>query len=246
MRLLRTISHHTSYGIALRDVEMLSEFSLRAHRAGRRFRRSRTNRQRRTPGERALNRCAPWALPEPRSKISVTDLKSLFDVILPGYLMADSSFETHFRQRIEEYFDREPKTSCPRMIQPFTLRRKKGAGPYRASAKIEDIRRCSLSEDQIRFYRDVVENQGRDLVQTLKDPDQNVPYCMCFAVLNYLTDLQSPFPVGRRIQDYGKYFGKVVAGKSFVELLTEPRFPARKWLSQSVCKNAGADRILSQ
>ena len=44
--------------------------------------------------------------------------------------------------------------------------------------KIEDVRRCSLSEDQIRFYKDVVDNQGKDLVMTLKDPDQKVPYML--------------------------------------------------------------------
>ena len=75
------------------------------------------------------------------------------------------------------------------MIHPFTLRRKKEQVLKELPPKIEDIRRCSLSEDQIRLYKDVVENQGRDLVQGLKDPDRSVSYIHVFAVLNYLKQI---------------------------------------------------------
>ncbi len=77
-----------------------------------------------------------------------------------------------------------------------------------------------MSDDQIRFYRDVVENQGRDLVQTLKDPDQKVPYMHVFAVLNYLKQIcNHPALLEGENKDYGKY----ASGKwdLFVELLDE-------------------------
>lgn len=209
----------TSYGIALRDVEMLSEFrfelivldEIQAIK----------NKSTKTyAAVRALESVCTVGLTGTPIENSVTDLKSLFDVILPGYLMADSSFETHFRQRIEEYFDPGAKDKLSRMIQPFTLRRKKEQVLTELPPKIEDIRRCSLSEDQIRFYRDVVENQGRDLVQTLKDPDQNVPYMHVFAVLNYLKQIcNHPSLLEGESKDYGKYS----SGKwdLFVELLDE-------------------------
>jgi SNF2 family DNA or RNA helicase len=66
----------------------------------------------------------------------------------------------------------------------------------------------------------VVENQGRTLVQILKDPDQNVPYMHVFAVLNYLKQIcNHPSLFEGEFKDYGKYS----SGKwdLFVELLGE-------------------------
>ncbi len=209
----------TSYGIALRDVEMLAEFrfelivldEIQAIK----------NKSTKTyAAVRALESVCTIGLTGTPIENSVTDLKSMFDVILPGYLMADSLFDTHFRQRIEEFSDPGAKDKLARMIQPFTLRRKKDQVLTELPPKIEDIRRCSLSEDQIRFYRDVVENQGRALVQTIKDLHQNVPYMHVFAVLNYLKQIcNHPAVLEGETKDYTKYS----SGKwdLFVELLDE-------------------------
>ncbi len=209
----------TSYGIALRDVEMLVEFrfdlivldEVQAIK----------NKSTKTYSAiRALESVCTIGLTGTPIENSVTDLKSLFDVILPGYLMTDSLFETHFRQLIEETNDYAAKEKLSRMIQPFTLRRKKDQVLKELPPKIEDIRRCCLSDDQIRFYRDIVENQGRTLVQTLKDPDKTVPYMHVFAVLNYLKQIcNHPALLEGESTNYEKY----ASGKwdLFVELLDE-------------------------
>ena len=209
----------TSYGIALRDIEMLSEFrfdlivldEIQAVK----------NKSTKTyAAVKALESACTVGLTGTPIENSVTDLKSLFDIILPGYLMSDSLFEDHFRFPIEEVSDRATKDKLSRMIQPFTLRRKKEQVLKELPPKIEDIRRCALSEDQIRFYRDVVNNQGQSLVQTLKDPDQKVPYMHIFAVLNYLKQIcNHPAMLEGETKDYGKY----TSGKwdLFVELLEE-------------------------
>jgi SNF2 family DNA or RNA helicase len=134
--------------------------------------------------------------------------------------MSDSVFETHFRFPIEEGGDKRTGEKLSRMIHPFTLRRKKEQVLKELPPKIEDIRRCSLSEDQIRLYRDVVENQGRDLVQTLKNSDSSVPYIHVFAVLNYLKQIcNHPAMLEGETKDYNRYS----SGKwdLFVELLEE-------------------------
>ncbi len=115
MRLLRNICSSLPRTVLRSGCGDALGISLRAHRAGADEIQAIKNKSTKTyAAVRALRigvHRGPYRNPD--RKNSVTDLKSLFDVILPGYLMADSSFETHFRQRIEEYFDREPKTSCP-------------------------------------------------------------------------------------------------------------------------------------
>ncbi len=209
----------TSYGIALRDREMLAEY---------RFElmvldevQSIKNKSTKTYAAiRSLEASCIIGLTGTPIENSVTELKSLFDITLPGYLLSDSSFESHFRVPIEEYSDREAKEKLRKLIRPFTLRRKKEQVLKELPPKIEDIRRCNLSESQTRFYRDVVENQGRELVQQLKDPDQKVPYMHIFAILNYLKQIcDHPILLEKQCVDYTKY----TSGKwdLFVELLDE-------------------------
>jgi superfamily II DNA or RNA helicase len=209
----------TSYGIALRDVEMLSDyrFDLLVLDEVQAVKNKSTKTY---AAVQTLESVCTVGLTGTPIENSVMDLKSLFDIILPGYLMSDSVFENNFRVPIEEGSDRPTREKLSRMIQPFTLRRKKDQVLKELPPKIEDIRRCTLSEDQIRFYRDVVENQGRDLVQTLKDPDQKVPYMHVFAVLNYLKQIcDHPALLEGENRDYTKYS----SGKwdLFVELLEE-------------------------
>jgi superfamily II DNA or RNA helicase len=209
----------TSYGIALRDIEMLAEFrfelivldEIQAVK----------NKSTKTyAAVTALQSVCTIGLTGTPIENSLADLKALFDIILPGYFMSDSVFENHFRMPIEEGNSPTAKEKLGRMIHPFTLRRKKDQVLKELPPKIEDVRHCSLTEDQVRFYRDIVENQGRDLVQALKDPESKVPYMHIFAVLNYLKQIcNHPVLLEKENRDYTKY----ASGKwdLFVELLDE-------------------------
>jgi len=209
----------TSYGIALRDIEMLADYrfelivldEIQAVK----------NKSTKTyAAVKALEAACTIGLTGTPIENSLTDLKSLFDIILPGYLMTDSVFDDHFRAPIEEGSDRASQEKLTRVIHPFTLRRTKDQVLKELPPKIEDLRRCSLSPDQIRFYRDVTENQGKELVQALKDPGSKVPYMHIFAVLNYLKQIcNHPALIEGDTVGYNKY----ESGKwdLFVELLTE-------------------------
>lgn len=209
----------TSYGIALRDIEMLAEFRFELLVLDE-IQTVKNPTTKTYAAVKALEAVCTIGLTGTPIENTVTDLKSLFDIALPGYLMSKTLFETHFRIPIEEGSDPATRERLSRMIQPFTLRRKKEQVLKELPPKIEDIRHCSLSEDQIRFYRDVVENQGRDLVMTLKDPDQKVPYMHIFAVLNYLKQIcDHPALLEAEARHYNRYS----SGKwdLFVELLEE-------------------------
>ncbi len=209
----------TSYGIALRDVEMLAEhkFDLIVLDEIQAVKNKATKTY---AAVEALQSVCTVGLTGTPIENTVRDLKSLFDIVIPGYLFSDSVFEQQFRCPIEEEADKATREKLSRMIHPFTLRRRKEQVLKELPPKIEDVRRCALSEDQMRFYRDVVDNQGRDLVMTLKDPDQKVPYIHIFTVLNYLKQIcNHPAMLEQESKDYGKYS----SGKwdLFLELLDE-------------------------
>jgi len=209
----------TSYGIALRDMDMLEAYHFEVVVLDE----IQAIKNKTTKTHVAIKRlqasCALGLTGTPIEN-TLADLKALFDIVLPGYLMTDSLFETHFRAPIEEASDKESEKKLTRMIHPFVLRRKKEQVLKELPAKIEDLRRCALSDDQVRFYRDLVEHQGKGLVQKLKDPDQTVPYMHVFAVLNYLKQIcNHPVLLEKENRDYHKYS----SGKwdLFVELLAE-------------------------
>jgi len=209
----------TSYGIALRDIEMLADYrfelivldEIQAVK----------NKSTKTyAAVKALESVCTVGLTGTPIENSVMDLKSLFDIVIPGYLLSDSLFENHFRCPIEEASDGAAKEKLSRLIQPFVLRRKKEQVLKELPPKIEDIRHCTLTDDQIRFYKDLVDNQGRNLIQKLKDPAQKVPYMHIFAILNYLKQIcNHPALLEGEKKDYKKY----TSGKwdLFVELLEE-------------------------
>jgi superfamily II DNA or RNA helicase len=209
----------TSYGVVLRDVEMLSEciFELVVLDEVQALKNKSTKTY--AAVKSLVANCIVGLTGTPVEN-SLTDLKALFDVILPGYLMSDASFEKNFRRPVEEEHRKGTAKKLTRMIHPFTLRRTKEQVLTELPEKIEDIRRCSLSEDQERFYKDIAENRGGDLVEALRDPSSKVPYIHVFAVLNYLKQVcDHPALLEPGEKDYRKY----ASGKweLFTELLEE-------------------------
>ncbi len=195
----------TSYGIALRDREILTETSFDLMILDE----VQAVKNRLTKTYHAIKslkaKCVIGLTGTPIEN-SVTELKALFDITLPGYFVSETVFETYFRIPIEENSDAVAKDRLAKLIHPFTLRRKKEQVLKELPPKIEDIRRCDLSETQYRMYRDVVDNQGQQLVQTLKDPDKTVPYMHIFAILNYLKQIcNHPAMLVGETGDYGKY-----------------------------------------
>ncbi len=235
----------TSYGIALRDIEMLSEhkFELIVLDEVQAVKNKSTKTY---AAVSALQSVCTIGLTGTPVENSLTDLKALFDVILPGYLSSDSSFENLFRFPIEEEQQGFAREKLVRLIHPFTLRRKKDQVLKELPPKIEDNRHCALSDDQIRFYRDVAENQGKDLVQTLKDPDKKVPYMHVFAVLNYLKQIcNHPALLEGETKNYKKYRVRQVG-----IVYRTPRGESRVWSKgggvQSIREDAGTHRIIPQ
>ncbi|MCF8127871.1 MAG: DEAD/DEAH box helicase [Deltaproteobacteria bacterium] len=133
----------------------------------------------------------------------LVELKALMDLTLPGYLGKDTDFDHRYVKPIETQQDEERRIQLSTLISPFTLRRKKESVLNDLPPKIEDIRTCTLSEDQVRLYRDAVSNKGNEIVKGLGQPEKTIPYIHIFALLNLLKQIcDHPALVKGNIEDY--------------------------------------------
>jgi superfamily II DNA or RNA helicase len=125
---------------------------------------------------------------------SLEDLKTLFDLILPGYLGSDASFVDRYVRPAEgrdrERLEQERLTGLRRVISPFVLRRLKASVLDELPEKIEDLRTCVLSDDQVGLYRDAIGGKGAELIRRIQEAgDEPLPYIHVFALLNLLKQI---------------------------------------------------------
>ena len=131
------------------------------------------------------------------------ELKALLDLTLPGYLGKDADFENRYVKPIENHGNEERRVQLSNLISPFTLRRKKESVLDDLPEKIEDLRTCTLSEDQVKLYRDAVSNKGNELLKNLKEEEKTIPYIHIFTLLNLLKQIcNHPALVKGKIDDY--------------------------------------------
>lgn len=117
------------------------------------------------------------------------ELKALFDLVLPGYLGTEHSFLERYGEAEDEDAGAVRREELSRLISPFILRRLKTSVLSELPEKIEDIRTCRLSDDQIKLYRDAIASRGRSLVKTLETDLAQVPYMHIFALLGMLKQI---------------------------------------------------------
>ncbi len=148
------------------------------------------------------------------------ELKTLMDLVIPGYLGRDETFMTRYVNPIEQNLKSPRRRELSRLISPFTLRRLKATVLSELPPKIEDIRTCRLSEDQVKLYRDAVANRGHELIQLLKKRKESVPYMHIFALLTLLKQICN-HPA--TVETNGKNHDQFQSGKweLFKELLAE-------------------------
>jgi SNF2 family DNA or RNA helicase len=105
------------------------------------------------------------------------------------------------------------------LIYPFKLRRTKENVLPDLPAKVEDIRHCALSEEQVKMYRDIIALKAQPLVEALKDEQAQVPYLHVFATLTLLKQICNHPALIKEDKNYKKYeSGKF---ELFKELLQE-------------------------
>ncbi|WP_456049019.1 SNF2 helicase associated domain-containing protein [Acetivibrio cellulolyticus] len=83
---------------------------------------------------------------------SLTELWSIFDFIMPGYLMSHNSFVTKFEKPIVQNNDKEILNTLSRFIRPFILRRLKSEVLQELPEKIESKVVADMTKEQKKLY----------------------------------------------------------------------------------------------
>jgi SNF2 family DNA or RNA helicase len=123
-------------------------------------------------------------------------------------------------RRREEEEEERARGELRRIIAPFVLRRLKQAVLDELPEKIEDLRTCALSPDQVRLYRDAVGGRGAELARAVAAAAGPLPYIHIFALLQLLKQIcDHPALALRRLDDAESF----ASGKwdLFRELLSE-------------------------
>lgn len=120
---------------------------------------------------------------------NLTELKSIFDFLLPGYFGSDDFFRRNFVLPITQKNTVSAELNLQRMIHPFKMRRTKNLVLKDLPEKVEDVKHCHLSEAQVKLYREVVDLKSQPLLRQLADENTPVSYLHVFAVITLLKQI---------------------------------------------------------
>ncbi|MFK7826746.1 MAG: SNF2-related protein [Oligoflexales bacterium] len=190
----------TSYGILLRDIKKLSEVSWHAIILDEAHYVKNNN----TATYRAackLQSKIRLCLTGTPMENHLGELKNLFDFLVPGYLGSDDYFRKHFINPIQNK-DLETELALQKLIYPLKLRRSKKQVLSDLPAKIEDIRHCTLSNEQVKLYREIINLKAKPLINKLNDDNNPVPYLHVFAILQLLKQVCNHPALLRDQSDY--------------------------------------------
>jgi SNF2 family DNA or RNA helicase len=155
------------------------------------------------------------------------ELKSLFDLVLPGYMFGDDEYREFFVRPIENLGDLKRKQLLSRLIRPFVLRRKKEDVLIELPEKTEEISHCDLAGEQYKLYTNVLMASREKILEDLQDKSVPVPYMHIFALLSHLKQIcNHPASYLKTPLEFRKHH----SGKwdLFVELLNEARESGQK------------------
>jgi superfamily II DNA or RNA helicase len=158
---------------------------------------------------------------------NLLELKSLFDVVLPGYMPTETVYKDLFVHPIEKQHDPDKKYLLARFIRPFMLRRKKSEVLLELPEKIESLAFAPLSDEQKQLYHEIYRVSKERLIKELQDDSKPAPYIHVFSLLTKLKQIcDHPALFKNDVAHYKKY----ASGKwdLFVELLNETRESGQK------------------
>lgn len=149
----------------------------------------------------------------------LTELKNIFDFLLPGYLGTNNFFKKQFGGYEDVSADPQKEVLLQRLIHPFKLRRMKEQVLNDLPSKQEDTLACLLTEDQAKMYKGILDLKGKPLLDALQDEDSKVSYMHVFTTLQLLKQICNHPALIENPSEYHKFkSGKFELLK---ELLTE-------------------------
>jgi len=154
------------------------------------------------------------------------ELKSLFDLVLPGYMPGPTEFRDFFSGPIEREGNLDRQQLLSRFVKPFILRRKKEDVLKELPDKVEEITYCPLLPDQMSLYNTTLV-QSREAIVNEMEGGRSTPFLHVFTLLSRLKQIcDHPAVYNQDVEGYRNYS----SGKweRFIELIDEARDSRQK------------------
>lgn len=152
---------------------------------------------------------------------SLTELWSIFDFILPGYLQSQRKFSEEFEKPIVRDKDKKKLKKLTKSIAPFILRRKKADVLKELPKKIESKMICELSKKQRQIYDAYLFDMKEKIDKKISE---NGFEKSKFEILSYITRLrQICCHPGVFIENYTGTSGKFELLNELLEELIESK-----------------------
>jgi len=201
----------TTYDILVRSAdELMGEtWDLAIYDEAQRIKNPRTKAAR---ASKKLNALFKLALTGTPLENRLLELWSVVDLILPGYLGAESDFKSQFRSPTQSDL-----SVLRKRLGILTLRRLKEHVLSDLPEKFEDLRYCTMTPDQRALYDQTRGEAIPEISAILEDPDGDIPFMHIFALMTRLKQICDYSGLGR------DGFGPGSSGKLgvFDEILAE-------------------------
>lgn len=99
---------------------------------------------------------------------SISEIWSIFDFVMPGFLGSYSAFRSRFETPIMKQSDAEVLAALRSKIACFMLRRSKSAVLKELPTKIEQIAHCQLGDHQNILYQEILANTKKEILDVVK------------------------------------------------------------------------------
>nr|WP_242949685.1 DEAD/DEAH box helicase [Clostridium pasteurianum] len=120
---------------------------------------------------------------------SLTELWSIFDFIMPGYLMSHTKFIKKYEAPIVKGNDKNSLGELNKHIRPFILRRLKSEVIKELPPKIEHKITVEMAEEQKKVYAAYLQNAKEQIDSNIKEKGFNKSKLMILSILTRLRQI---------------------------------------------------------
>lgn len=146
---------------------------------------------------------------------SLTELWSIFDFIMPGYLLSHSKFVKAYELPIVKFNDKVALEELNKHVRPFILRRLKKQVVKELPPKIEHKVLVEMSDDQKKVYAAYLQNAKDEIDRNIKEKGFDRSKIAILAVLTRLRQICCDPSIF--IENYGGENGKLMALDNIIE-----------------------------
>jgi SNF2 family DNA or RNA helicase len=134
-----------------------------------------------------------------------SELWSIFDFLMPGYLPSLRRFKNEFM--VSSDVNKETQTKLKALISPFILRRKKKDVLIELPDKQEQISYCKMIPIQEKMYLQVIEKVKKNILIKFDDSGQNFIHVLA-ALMKLRQICDHPFLINKSIHQRVEFSGK--------------------------------------